>query len=176
MPDYFHWACILPSLKCPTWYQWILNTIHSPTAPKPILRSYQVMAQCFAWIAVYPYIRASSLYRALKRNFLLVSFIKFLMESAKNYRTNMLKIQPDSNLSNQTQMKSVQSLITVHQVPWSSCALFSRLLFCFVCPTVICLKVLCLLLLNLLALKNWILFITVCSCLAVVQWVSQATR
>lgn len=47
MPDYFHWACSWPSVKCPTWYQWILNTVHSSTAPKPILRSYQVTAQMF---------------------------------------------------------------------------------------------------------------------------------
>lgn len=45
MPDYFHWACIWPSVKYPTWYQWILNTVYSSTAPKSILRSYQVIAQ-----------------------------------------------------------------------------------------------------------------------------------
>lgn len=59
MLDYFHWACILSSVKCPTWYQRILNTVHSSTAPKPILRPDQVMAQCSPWIAVYPYVSKS---------------------------------------------------------------------------------------------------------------------
>lgn len=108
---------------------------------------------------------------AWERSFLLGNFIVFLRKSAKDNRTNMLKIQAHSNLSNQTQMKTAWSLRVQTQVSWPPCVLFSSFaVVVFFCPnTVPYLIFFHLMLLN-SVLKNYSLPVTASFCLNTIQW------